>query len=162
MVVTECGHYHCDVLGVSTKECIEIETKISRADLRADRAKIKHRLYSCDSYWTPNRFYFLVPEHLRDDALAVAAEINPAYGVMTASDITSRNYGANDFLTVQKRAANLHNLIPSGRLRNEVISRMSSEIVGWHVHSWGERCSVALAENLSSIVGAPALEEVPA
>ena len=41
-VATEVGPYNADILGIDEKSSVEIETKVSRADLRADFDKRKH------------------------------------------------------------------------------------------------------------------------
>ncbi len=151
LVATECGYWKCDVLGANDSEVVEIETKISKSDLQADGLKHKHKLYNCESNWTPNRVYFLVPENLEDAALQVAESINPRYGVMVANEFGSRGYKAHEHMSVKRRAQPLHNRTPTESFKNDIIARMSSEIVGWHIHDWGERTSILIAKNLAKI-----------
>ena len=81
LMATECGRYNADFLAIINNKLIEIEIKTSKADLNNDFKKPKHRIYaSGNSYWTPNEFYFAVPEELVE--YAVAKCVGKKYGVI--------------------------------------------------------------------------------
>ena len=77
-IATEVGAYNADVLGVSEKQMIEIEVKVTIEDLRADFRKSKHDYYSkkeidesryYETRWYPTHFYFCLPKRLIPQAL---------------------------------------------------------------------------------------------
>ncbi len=67
-----------DVLAVKDDELIEFEIKISKSDLLSDGKKKKHKKPS-----TVNKFYYVVPSMLVDDAIKFAEKLNPLYGVIS-------------------------------------------------------------------------------
>ena len=153
IIATEAGHWNADVLGVSDHESVEIEVKVSRADLRIDRNKPKHKCFGQvlgGRYQGPNRFYYLVPEVLKDSALAVAEELNPLYGVMVARADGSVGYHAHKLLTVARRARQLHAEKPTDALKDRIIKRMSSELAGWYLRASYEDRMIAAVCGLES------------
>lgn len=94
VLVDNCGWtgHECDVLGVTTDlRIIDVEVKISRADLKADAKKDKwwQRLgWGCEGprqarRWPPKvwKHYYALPADLWDDAL-LAHLPSPASGVL--------------------------------------------------------------------------------
>ncbi len=105
-IATECGKYSADILALGN-ELVEVETKISISDLRAEKKKEKHQFYSnpelllsgLDQLRTweqeykkgqyfsiPDKFYFAVPENLAEKALKITEEFNSLYGLIIVSD----------------------------------------------------------------------------
>ena len=70
------GHQK-DVFAVKPDELIEFEIKISKADLLGDAKKKKHKKDP-----TVNKFYYVVPENLLDEAKDFTERLNPKYGVI--------------------------------------------------------------------------------
>ncbi len=70
------GHLK-DVFAVKTNEMIEFEIKISKSDLLGDGKKKKHQKSP-----TVNKFYYVVPQNLVDDAISLCEKLNPLYGVI--------------------------------------------------------------------------------
>ena len=140
IVATEAGYWNADVLGINDTECLEIEVKVSVSDMRADRHKAKHDRYGeipleslPTRYNGPNRFYYLVPVEMQEQALCFAAEMNPKYGVILCTNYEAISYRCHEHLSVCKRAMPLHNNKPSETLKNIIIKRMSSELAGYYV-----------------------------
>ena len=146
MVATECGRFYADILAVSKTRIIEIETKISIGDLRADFKKYKHRTY--DDYSNkndkaklmegvvPNLFYFCLPNELIDKAQAyldgLELPIVKKYGLLayTTPDTWTLDFAVG--ITVVRKAQSIHALKPGEGPKDAVLSRMSSELVGLH------------------------------
>lgn len=92
-IATECGYYNSDFLAITKKALIEIEIKISKADLNAEFKKPKHKVYAdARSDWTPNQFYFAVPQELAE--YAVAKCIDTKYGVCVIEKAQGRRKSA--------------------------------------------------------------------
>lgn len=84
---TEAGRFNSDVLTINKNaRLIEIEVKVTKSDLRNDFKKPKHRVYQQkpDHPWTPHQFYFAVPDHLVE--YAVAQCVGKPYGVIRVSE----------------------------------------------------------------------------
>jgi len=80
-IATECGRYYSDVLLISQQYLVEIEIKVSKADLSNDFKKDKHRIYETQiGKEIPNYFYFAVPPELVE--FAVSKCVGKPYGVM--------------------------------------------------------------------------------
>jgi len=132
-IATEVGGYSADVLGVNEKKIIEVEVKVSIADLKADFKKRKHEFYTgyfSDGYqdqWIPNSFYYAVPDALVEktkEYLADRATKHPSvdkYGVIQLSDFK-----------VIKRAQWIHKREPSNRVKCTVALRMGSALIRFH------------------------------
>ena len=130
-IATEVGAFSADVLGISEKRMIEIEVKISLADLRADFSKNKHWSYnrrsdySWDVQWIPNQFYYAVPEELVEPAKKLLVEKGcDRYGIINSTDFT-----------VVKRAGYLHKNLPTSHVKFSLALRMGSELIRFH-ESW--------------------------
>lgn len=138
IVCTEVGTWYADVFGVSRTMSVEVETKISRSDLRAEfkNKTQKHHLYqNADGSLksVPNYLYFMVPEALKDDALEIVGQGNPKAGVAIYTG-DSRLAGKNT--AIVRPPKKLHDAKPSDRLIRTAILRMSSELCGiWGAHN---------------------------
>lgn len=134
-VCTEVGRWSADAMAVDEKTSVEIEVKISKADLRAEAGgkALKHRQYRAPDNWykatIPNRFYFLVPPDLREYAVEQAAAINPAYGVLvwTGRGRVGRR------IDIVKKAEFLHRRPPPKSMLTTMAKRMSSELATLYV-----------------------------
>lgn len=132
IVCTEVGNWNADILGVSRAASIEVETKVSRADLRAEfkNKTSKHLVYQQTDGTlksVPNYLYFLVPAELKDDALEIVTAGNPKAGVAIYTGDTHLD-GRN--VSVVKPPVRLHDTKPSARLIRTAMLRMSSELCG--------------------------------
>lgn len=132
-VATEVGAWQADIFGCGAGFTIEIETKISISDLKADFKKTKHTLYhgGVPGIWVPNFMYFLVPLDLREKALEVLAEKGPKYGLLVFQENQYALDGRK--CTVAQRPKRLHDGRPQDRLREHLQARMSSELIGLHL-----------------------------
>ena len=115
-------------MGSSGKEIIECEVKISLADLKQDYVKRKHNVYrNIKSYnrWCPNKFYFAVPQHLSQDAIAITK--GTPYGVMVvdAYPLSLDYSNRHKYVRVVKTASKLQAKL-SGCLEHRILLRMSS------------------------------------
>lgn len=75
-----------DVLIDNTRETVEIEIKIDKNDLRADKKKGKHHYFKIGNFkYKPNRFYYAVTANLKEEALLLINDINKNYGLITVN-----------------------------------------------------------------------------
>lgn len=154
VVCTEAGAWNADVLGVSKTMSIEVETKISRADLRAEfkNKRQKHFLYlNTDGNLksVPNYMYFMVPDALRADALEIVSEGNPKAGVAIYMD-TNLLSGQN--VVIAKPPQRLHDAKPGVKLIRTAIMRMSSELCG--IHLVNEKLRRHIEDSLDKMISA--------
>src|ERR1700761_5989417 len=86
-VATETGYWAADVFGANDKFSIEVEVKVSIADLKREftTKTAKHYLYAnaeaSPTKGAPNYFYFYVPQELEQQALEVIKEKAPKAGL---------------------------------------------------------------------------------
>ena len=74
---------------------VEIEIKISKADLIADKKKTKHINYGYETGYNhgkimnflANKFYYAVPAFLVEDAIKQCKELNNNYGVLEIQNV---------------------------------------------------------------------------
>lgn len=138
-VCTEAGYWSADVLGVGPTFSIEVEVKVSVADLQAEfRNKLsKHAYYSGTAkQWSPNYFYFLVPPEIADKAVEIVAEKMPKAGVLVYTGGEYRLQNPKRFgeaLRCARRPQRLHDEAPSKRLIEAARKRCSSEMVSLHI-----------------------------
>lgn len=137
VVCTEVGRWNADVIGVSPQEAIEVEVKVSKADLRAEfrNKRAKHFLYANaqeKSIHVPNRFYILVPAHLGDDALEIVQAEAPKAGLLALEAEGAGPYHRGD-IRVLKKAEKLKDTPPSRAFLVAAMMRCSSELCGLHV-----------------------------
>lgn len=133
IVCTEAGRWNADVLGVSPAQSIEIEVKISKADLRSEfhNKRGKHWVYAnADKQLTfvPNFFYFMVPQSLRESALPILAEHMPKAGLIVHQPDNNLLDGRN--CAIIKPAEKLRDGKPSWKLIRVALLRMGSELCG--------------------------------
>ena len=126
-IATEAGSYSSDFLVVRKHKLVEVEIKVTKADLNADFRKPKHKIYESgrDSQWTPNQFYFAVPKELV--AYAVSKCVDTPYGVMVVNEST-RKYMWKDRVKVVKRAKKLHDRPVARVVIHTIYSRLASEM----------------------------------
>lgn len=129
IVCTEVGNWYADVLGLGRTSSVEVETKISKSDLRAEfkNKKGKHFIYQNSpegGSFVPNYFYVLVPESLQEAALEIVGEGNPLAGVAAVTETGE--------VRILKAATKLHSKPPGPRITRAALLRMSSELTGLH------------------------------
>lgn len=132
-VCTEGGHWSSDVLAACPTYSIEVEVKVSKADLLAEfRNKLsKHAYYTNNQpRWTPSYFYFLVPPDLGEVAVEIVKEKFPRAGVLT---VPKRFRSGQGELVSLKKATRLHDKPPSEDMLRAIRRRMSSELCGLHL-----------------------------
>lgn len=127
-IATECGSFSADCVGVNEKKIVEVETKISIQDLKADFKKAKHSQYkhSVDygwsTMWIPTHFYFAVPGKLVEKTKEIIAEKGfEKYGIINGDD-----------WSVVKRADWIHRRDPTTKIKFQIALRMGSELIRFH------------------------------
>ena len=170
LVVTEVGRWNADVLGIGPKYSIEVEVKKSISDLRADfrNKRTKHYFYADAGAgkWTrevPNYLYFMVPETLREKALAIVTEANTRYGLLWvptlsfSQETNSLGYSAGKNVQVGKKALRLHDKVPGDACVWTGIRRLSSELVGlYQRHQELDNCIMATLSSIREDIRASA------
>lgn len=132
-ICTEGGYWSADVLGVSEEFAIEVEVKVSIADLRAEfrNKKTKHYYYAnTKGGWVPNFFYFAVPLELAEKTVEIVKELAPKAGVL-AYQYPHERPGMR--MRVVKRPTSLHDKKPDKRLVRAAMLRMGSELCNLHI-----------------------------
>jgi hypothetical protein len=80
-IATECGQFSSDFLAIHKNKLIEVEIKVSKADLNNDFKKPKHRIYETTrKIWVPNQFYFAVPSEMLK--YAATKIVDKPYGLL--------------------------------------------------------------------------------
>lgn len=131
IVATEAGHFSADVLGISRDMSIEIEVKVSKADLKRDFDKVaKHLHYEKGTSSSPSFFYFFVPEELVETAEALVKEKAPKYGIAVYNPGAGM---AGKCTRIHKKPQRLNPDPPSHRYVHTALMRMSSELCGMHL-----------------------------
>jgi hypothetical protein len=146
IVCSEAGFYNADVFAACESFSIEVEAKRSRSDLRADFAhKNKHWAYEhatdTNTFRSPNYFYFIVPEELKDYALEYLGEKAPKYGLLwlpkaraiVTDDRDARPGIVGRRLENARKAQRLHAGKPSESTLRVATMRMSSELVNLYL-----------------------------
>ena len=134
---TEAGPYDADVMACNDKEVVEIEIKCTKADLKRDLKKRKHKYYlaaKANQAQTPNRFFFAVPEKLVDTALEMCKEL--PYGVLLVKEGNMPLRTKKSFVYVKKKAKRMHDRGCS-QLRLRVIKRATSELITLRAKYYG-------------------------
>lgn len=132
-VATEAGYWAADVLGCNDKFSVEVEVKMSIADLKRDFTgkASKHYLYdnaeAAPSKGAPNYFYFYVPKELEEKAKEIVATNAPKAGLAV--------YEGGSWLDGKKTSVaispkRLHSREPSPAFIKTVLNRMGSELCG--------------------------------
>ncbi len=161
VVVTEVGSWNADALGLSEDTVIEVEVKVSKADLRNEfkNKRAKHFLYGggTGASYTghkPNYFYIMVPETLAQEAVKIVEEHSPNTGILAY--FPERNAWAGRKTDVVRKATRLHDRKPAPGFVRTALLRASSELVGmwqWCVRIRDE-VLVKYSEGLDSISAA--------
>ena len=139
LICTE-GIHQADVNASNGSSLVEVEIKISKADLKKEfqTAKessrwkeYKHKNYSEPSkhmptFIVPNRFYFCVPAELADWAVEYLKDKNSKYGLLSYD--TERYTGSTHIVTI-KPARNLHNEKPEMRALLLIARRTTNELI---------------------------------
>lgn len=145
-VATEVGGYSSDVVAICPEKnrFIEVEIKVTKADLITDFKKMKHEIYlkykdhkilptrKWKQQWIPREFYFMVPEKLTEYAINVVEDL--PYGIFEYRhpkyDGIRFGYSYEDRIKIIKKAKRLHKNIVSEQnvVMRDIISRMSSEL----------------------------------
>lgn len=130
LIATEVGKKKknfADVLATNFKEIVEIEVKISSSDLNNDFKKEKHARYANPrTQYTPNKFYFAVPEHLKDKALDLTK--GTSYGVMIVSEKPLKGFTKESYISIAKNAIKLKDRY-CRKLEKEILMRSTSELI---------------------------------
>lgn len=157
LVCTEDPVRSADVLGtdssIQCRKMIEVETKISISDLKADLRKHgKHeRLVKAEDYKgsegadhspLPTQFYFLVPANIKDKAFDVIVETYPHAGLMVAKNLHNMGEGrimVTEYLEVVRKAPTLHKRLISKHVKGGIAARMSSELCSLRLDKFRQR-----------------------
>jgi hypothetical protein len=149
LVCTELydGCYIADVVVLAkNNEVIEIEIKISKADIKHELSKgqnktnwkilsdgsserlpdihiNKHDILNVKSE-TPNKYYFCVPKELVEFTIEFANKLNPKYGVISFDD----NRYILESLSIVKKAYSLHKNDISDKYKLRMLDRLSNDL----------------------------------
>lgn len=131
-------HEKADILIDTKKAIYEIEIKLNKADLRAEKKKKKHRVDSLKCMGA-NKFYICIPTELVDYAKKWIKEVNPKYGLIEFDTQYYTEFKSrykitewNVFLKFRKRAFNLHTRY-NKHLKQKIIKRLSSALVNAYI-----------------------------
>lgn len=138
VVCTEGGSWNSDVVGMNTKFSVEVEVKVSKADMARDFSakKAKHFLYKSGgegaaASGVPNYFYFMVPPEMEEYAVAKVEKEASKAGVVVYDPSTPGRPG--DHCRVARRPTKLHDEPPVCGFREAVLKRMGSELCARYV-----------------------------
>jgi hypothetical protein len=134
VVATEAGYWSADVLGCNEKFSVEVEVKISVADLKREftSKSSKHYLYANaegatgPTKGTPNYFYFYVPQEIEAQALEVIEKECPKAGLA----VYEGGFMDGKKTRVAKRPTKLHSKEPTPKFKETILKRMGSELCG--------------------------------
>lgn len=132
-VATEAGYWSADVLGVCEQFSVEVEVKMSIADLKREftTKTAKHYLYanaeSAPSKGAPNYFYFYVPKELEEKALEIVGTEAPKAGLAVYE---GGSWMDGKKTSIAHRPTKLHARPPSPAFIKTVLNRMGSELCG--------------------------------
>lgn len=131
-----------DITASDSKKLIEIEVKISLADLKNESKKStkirKHQLNNLDgkprkSEHIPNEFYFAMPYELaqKKEVIDYITSLNDKYGIITVTPIYSKYHKKYVYdIRYYKRAKKLHDNKITRELLDKIVKRLSSENIG--------------------------------
>lgn len=166
LVCSEVGGWNADVLGLSPQIAVEVETKISKSDIKAefDKKTAKHWLYANPKSTSsiPNYFYFLVPEHLADFTRQFLEDKMPKAGVISALKPPSNaKHYDKTMLAVVKRATKIKDGPPTKYMFVTTLLRCSSELAGlyWSRHMTYSREDENVAQYAAMANGTLDIEE---
>jgi hypothetical protein len=135
-ICTEGGYWSSDVLGVNKEFSVEVEVKISVADLKREfvTKTAKHHLFANAASaarpprGTPNYFYFYVPKEMEQAALEIVKEKAPKAGLAVYEPHGWLMDGKKT--SVVHRPTKLHDDKPTPHFIDVVVRRMGSELCG--------------------------------
>lgn len=133
-IATEVGDFNADFIAVGRGGFLEIEIKVSKADLNNDFKKRKHQIYESkkNHAWCPQQFYFAVPEYLVDYALSKC--VDKPYGVLAIRECNKKsNRSWMGRVRVVKRAKKLHNNPIQDKVKHIIYSRLASEMANLRI-----------------------------
>lgn len=133
-IATEVGGFNADFLAVGRGGFMEVEIKVSKADLNNDFKKQKHLIYQMNKEhpWCPQQFYFAVPRGLVDYAVAKCAD--KPYGIMVVERSPHRYKRAwMERVTVIKRAKKLHSNPIHPKVKAVIYARLASEMANLRI-----------------------------
>jgi len=124
---------YADILVDTGKAFREIEIKISKSDLLAEKKKIKHKVFKgkhkfYKPEWGANYFYICVPLELKEYAEKWIEEVNPKYGLITYQDheeVWRRKW--EDKVHTCRNAKKLHSGY-NEKLKTSMLKRLSSAL----------------------------------
>ena len=139
-VLTEFGRWNADVFACNDQKAIEVEVKISIADLKREAVykKNKHLWYKKEtdspSLYTPNEFYVAVPQELKEKAEPIIKDLNPNYGLIciNAGEEGEHSGPYQDKVFIMSRAKPLHDRAPKPKIFLDAAKRMSSMIATFY------------------------------
>lgn len=170
LLCTEGGPWNSDVIGCTDTTSIEVETKISRADLLAEfrKKEHKHSYYETGERWCPNFFYFLVPLELGADAVEIATKKMPKAGVLVFTNVQGSGLLLGRRLAILKPARRLRKHKPTEKFKRQLMLRMGSELASLHAFanslreiSEVEMVKSAIVDALTSTQGLAEWEKEP-
>lgn len=124
-----CTEYDfMDICCCNGKKLVEIECKISKADLKKDKLKSKHKYYSGEKKTRykaiPNRFYYAITREMYEDndCIEFIEQLNQNYGIMIIENWREP--------IIVKKAKNLHLKDIPEKFIESIIKRITSENIG--------------------------------
>jgi len=163
-VATEVGNYSADVFGATDKATYEIETKVSKYDLRNDFKKSKHKNYNHEGtrwgHWVPTYFYFCVPEYLVEEAKSLVETNNSKYGILQYTD-GPPTFKQHERLSVAKRAGKIHTQQTNEQVFRYLALRMGSDLCNLYIHKQADsEMWKAVIEQSKALAKTPDLDAI--
>lgn len=144
IVCTESSYpKNADILGYDGKYLYEIEVKRSFSDFKADFSnKRKHMEQYNTTACIGNYFYFLVTEKILAKC-EVYLKDYPKYGLIVGRSPEGEYRKDCNYCDVIKRAARLHDKVPSPKAVKDLSARCSSELINMRLttHSLNDHFS---------------------
>jgi len=129
-IATEVGKFNSDVLVSNGESIIEIEVKISYADLKNELKKQKHKNYISPTKWykqyLPNYYYFAIPEVMKEKASKYIYDNFPIYGLIIIKDLPIKRKISS--CEIIKRPKSITDNF-SVKLQYQLLLRMGSELI---------------------------------
>jgi predicted RNase H-related nuclease YkuK (DUF458 family) len=140
------GFSIADFIAIVNDKIIEVEIKISVSDLKNELKKgrekydwtiendsyvktnnkliTKHSIIESNIYYTPNKFYFCVPEYMLQETIEFVNKLNTKYGVIVFNDKAK----IKDSLKIVKKAIILHKDNNVLKYENKMIDRICNDL----------------------------------
>jgi hypothetical protein len=124
-----------DVVVYDGTTLVEIEVKISIADLNREIKKRKHTYYKKESSSIPHKFYVAIPTALAEKAKPIVEAMDPRYGILAVDYFSTRRDDliTQDSVTTLKRAQSLHTRTIPTKTLHVIVMRMSSMIASFYL-----------------------------